>query len=287
MRDGRVQVAPTAYSPTVERFESDVAHCQEYIIRILRVSLPEQTPRAGSPRRQEVAGGTYNEDLYLDVLRHNLNAALDIGNMRPLLEAVAKGLTPAQEYFAPFTPGQFKQLGSHRHAGTRYVSIVDDHDHVSGPKTRFSVDAASDHQVVAAVALQLYSLGIPCIYYGTEQALAGPEPQERQWLPGWEGSDRYLREAMFGPEHPRRRGLDGLLPGKAGIDTQLPGFGPFGTAGYHCFDHQSPAYLRIAALTNLRKKYSTVRLQTDEAIAIPHTRLSSGRSVDPTSTATQ
>ena len=30
-----------------------------------------------------------------------------------------------------------------------------------------------------------------------------------------------------------------------------------------------------------------VRLQTDEAIAIPHTRLSSGRSVDPASTATQ
>lgn len=207
----------------------------------------------------EVAGGTYNEDLYLDVLRHNLNAALDIGNMRPLLEAVAKGLAPAQEYFAPFTPGRFKQIGSHRHAGTRYVSIADDHDHVGGPKTRFSVDAASDHQVVAAVALQLYSLGIPCIYYGTEQALAGPEPQERQWLPEWEGSDRYLREAMFGPEHPRRRGLDGLLQGKAGIDTQLPGFGPFGTAGYHCFDHHSPAYLRIAALTNLRKKYSTLR----------------------------
>ena len=52
-----------------------------------------------------------------------------------------------------------------------------------GAKIRFSAEAATEHQVVAGVALQLFTLGIPCIYYGTEQAFAGPEPAERAFLP--------------------------------------------------------------------------------------------------------
>jgi hypothetical protein len=118
---------------------------------------------------------------------------------------VAKGLLDPRGFFDGFDPGK-AVMGSHRNLGGRHVSIVDDHDHVFGEKVRFSSEAASAHQVAAATALQLFSLGIPCIYYGSEQALAGPEPAERRWLPGWKGSDRYLREAMFGPEHPRRRG---------------------------------------------------------------------------------
>jgi hypothetical protein len=81
-------------------------------------------------------------------------------------------------------------LGSHRHAGRQHVSILDDHDHVSGEKVRFSSDAASDHQVVAGVAMQLFSLGIPCVYYGTEQAFAGPEKSERdRFLPDYNVGD--------------------------------------------------------------------------------------------------
>jgi hypothetical protein len=150
-------------------------------------------------------------------------------------------------------------MGSHRHLGERHVSILDDHDHVFGEKVRFSSEAASEHQVAAGVALQLLTLGIPCIYYGTEQALTGPEPSERQWLPDWKGSDRYLREAMFGPEHPRKQGRDGLPTPPAGLDPTLPGFGPFGTAGHHCFDEDNPAYVRIAALTALRCEYAILR----------------------------
>ena len=99
-------------------------------------------------------------------------------------------------------------LGSHRDGGERHVSILDDHDHVSGPKIRFSTDAASDVQVVAGTALQLFSLGIPCIYYGSEQSFAGPEKVLRdQFLPEFNsGSDKFLREAMFGPERPRKSG---------------------------------------------------------------------------------
>jgi hypothetical protein len=153
-------------------------------------------------------------------------------------------------------------MGSHRNLGDKHVSILDDHDHVFGVKIRFSSEAASEQQVAAGVALQLFTLGIPCIYYGTEQALAGPEASERAFLPGWKGGDhgdRYLREAMFGPLHPRRAGRAGVPP-EAAVDETLPGFGPFGTAGAHCFDAGHPVYRRIAALAALRRRFPVLRV---------------------------
>ncbi len=206
----------------------------------------------------EIAGGDYNQDRYLDVLKRNLNAALDIGQMRLALNAVARGLQHPNAYFNGFNPG-LAEMGSHRQLGEKHVSILDDHDHVFGDKIRFSSEAASAHQVAAGVALQLFTLGIPCIYYGTEQAFAGPEASERPWLPGWKGSDRYLREAMFGPEHPRKTGRDGLTDTAAGFDQDLPGFGPFGTAGRHCFDPQHPTFQRIAAMNALRAGFPALR----------------------------
>jgi glycosidase len=207
----------------------------------------------------EVAGGDYNQDRYLDVIGLNLNAALDIGEMRMSLNGVAKGLDSPSRYFNGFDPGA-AIMGSHRNLGRRHVSILDDHDHVFGDKLRFSSEAASERQVAAGVIMQLFTLGIPCIYYGTEQALAGPEASERRWLPEWARSDRYLREAMFGPTHPRKHGRDGLTPAPDCLDTSLPGFGPFGTAGHHCFDEVNPVYLRIAAACEARKTYPVLRV---------------------------
>jgi glycosidase len=206
----------------------------------------------------EVAGGDRYANSYLEALAQNLNATLDIGEMRPALTAVAKGLADPRAYFSGFDVAH-AALGSHRNYGDHVVSILDDHDHVSGQKLRFSAQAASAHQVFAGVAIQLLTLGIPCLYYGTEQAFAGPEASESQWLPGWGSHDRYLREAMFGPEHPRAGGRTGLDPGPDGNDGALAGFGPFGTAGHHCFDPEHPAYRRIAALAALRGEYPVLR----------------------------
>jgi glycosidase len=203
----------------------------------------------------EIAGGDYAQDRYLDVLDRNLDAALDIGEMRLALNALAKGLLHPHSFFSGFdrdSPG----MGSHRNFGGRHVSILDDHDHVFGAKLRFSSEAASAHQVAAGVAIQLFTLGIPCIYYGTEQSLGGPEATERRWLPGWGGNDRYLREAMFGPEHPRASGRAGL---SGALDGGLPGFGPFGTAGRHCFDTANPVFDRIAAMLRLRAAVPALR----------------------------
>ncbi len=206
----------------------------------------------------EVAGGDLGARRYLEMLGSNLDATLDIGESELALRAVAKGLAAPRTYFDLLEVWD-DALGSHRNSGKSRMTMLDEHDHVLGEKLRFSTGAASDHQVVAGVAIQLFSLGIPCIYYGTEQALAGPEPGEQKWLPNWGGSDTYLREAMFGPEHPRAPGLQGLAPGAGSFDPSTPGFGPFGTAGAHCFNPDSAAYVRIASLIGVRQQYPVLR----------------------------
>jgi glycosidase len=221
----------------------------------------------------EIAGGESLQDYYLDrlaILQRNLSAALDIGDARKDLHAVGKGLQSGSKYLGGFRE-EGEGFGSHRSLGDRHVSVLDDHDHVTGDKLRFSAEIADhspvkDHQVVAATALQLFTLGIPCIYYGTEQAFAGPAQSQVKWLlaEGWNDGgnygDRYLRETMFGSEHPRADHCHDLQTQVNDVDTTLPGFGPFGTAGKHCFDPNSPAYVRLAALCAVRGRYPVLRI---------------------------
>lgn len=208
----------------------------------------------------EVAGDDRSAERYREVLGTNLNATLDIGQSRRLLHAVAKGLLAPRAYF-DFVRTWNDDLGSHRNAGRAHVSILDDHDHVSGDKVRFSSDAASDHQIVAGVALQLFGLGIPCLYYGSEQALRGPIDETRDaQLPDYRGgNDKYLREAMFGPAHPRRAGRAGIGEPAQASDGAAFGYGPFGTAGAHAFDATASAYVRIAHLAAVRRAFPVLR----------------------------
>jgi glycosidase len=263
---------------------SDLARCYKYWIALTDCDgfrldtfkhLPEETGRnfCGSIKEfaanlgkvdffllAEVAGSDANAKRYREVMGQNLNATLDIGESRQTLHRVAKGFAAPAEYFN-LSSLWISELGSHRNAGAHHVSILDDHDHVWGDKLRFST-RAGEWQVVAGTALQLFTLGIPCIYYRTEQAFAGPEDEKRQLLPDfrWDTrTDRYLREAMFGPEHPRREGLAGLAPGDAGLDPDLPGFGPFGTAGYEFFHRDSAPYVRIKHLIAVRQRFPVLR----------------------------
>jgi glycosidase len=206
----------------------------------------------------EVAGDDSNADRYLEVLGSNLDATLDLGQTRLALRAAAKGLAAPSGYFDLLKIWN-DDLGSSRNSGRRRVTILDDHDHVFGEKIRFSTNASNDHQVVAGVAMQLFGLGIPCIYYGTEQSFAGPEASGQHWLPNFGTTDTYLRETMFGPEHPRFSGLAGLAAGAAGLDAASPGFGPFGTTGAHCFNPAAPAYERIAGLIRVRNDFPVLR----------------------------
>jgi glycosidase len=234
----------------------------------------------------EIAGGDEFQDFVLDnlaVLRRNLSAALDIGSARTTLHGVAKGLQRASDYFNQFRE-RSDGFESHRHFGDRHVSILDDHDHVIGSKVRFSAEIpdhvpVKDYQVAAATAIQLFTLGIPCIYYGSEQAFAGPAHNQLRFVlaEGWNNGanhgDRFLREAMFGPDHPRAAHHRAIETQVSDVDTSLPGFGPFGTAGSHCFDRTSPAYVRIAALCSTRAAHPVFRLgrQYQRQLRLPGT----------------
>ena len=204
----------------------------------------------------EVAGGNFTQDLYLAAAR-NIDAVLDIGNARIELTNVAKGHIDPKAYFDNFIAGWDSGMGSHRLQGDQHVIVLDDHDHVFGLKNRLSADAPNEHQSAAATAIQLFTLGVPCIYYGTEQSLRGlpREQTERKWLTSTH-TDRLLREAMFGPIHPLKPGHDGV---QGQLDAALPGFGPEGTTGHHVFDTEHPAYVRIAAMADVRKAYPAAR----------------------------
>ena len=184
----------------------------------------------------EVAGGAGLTRAYLDVFGRNLDAALDLGDPMDVLTRTAKGLGDPREFFAQF--GGHDELGTHREVGRYHVSVLDDHDMINrNPKARFSAgngSPARHEQVAHAVGLQLTTLGIPCIYYGTEQAFDGSEAYHDLSIEGLgsdqkiQDRDRYIREGMFGGT-----------------------FGAFGTSGCHFFDQSHPAYLRIAAIARV------------------------------------
>jgi glycosidase len=78
------------------------------------------------------------------------------------------------------------------------------------------------------MAVQLTTMGIPCIYYGSEQGFdSGGRPN---------GSDLVLRENMFGGR-----------------------FGGLCTQGRHFFDEDGDLYRALAALMALRKKLLPLR----------------------------
>lgn len=187
----------------------------------------------------EVTGGTGMARNYLDIFGRNIDAALDIGEPAQSLAGMIKGLAEPRLFFNQY--GGHDILGSHRETGRYHVSVLDDHDMVARDgKHRFSARNEIAHrpaQAAHAVGTQLTTLGIPCIYYGTEQAFDGTQGRHDAVIepltPGGQvpSADRYIREVMFGGA-----------------------FGAFETAGCHFFDPTHPTYRRIAAIARLRNR---------------------------------
>jgi glycosidase len=179
----------------------------------------------------EVTGGEYMAASYLDAFGQNLDAILDIGESKALLRAFTKGLGDPQAFFDQYSANDI--LGTHREVGRYHVSVLDDHDMVGSPKRRYAAGVAipaRHEQLAHAVGVMLTTLGIPSLYYGTEQAFDGTlDRHDYSVEPQLSFEDRYIRESMFGGT-----------------------FGAFKTAGCHFFDGDHPTYLRIAALNRLR-----------------------------------
>ncbi len=187
----------------------------------------------------EVTGGADMARNYLEIFGRNIDAVLDIGSPASLLAGLVKGSEDPAAFFDLFRGHD--SLGSHRETGRYHVSILDDHDMVGRGKHRFSANNAIPdryRQAAHAVGAQLTTLGVPCIYYGTEQAFDGTQDRHDYGIESTlTFEDRYIRESMFGGT-----------------------FGAFGTSGCHFFDAGHPTYLRIAAIARVRNGNDRVGL---------------------------
>jgi glycosidase len=108
--------------------------------------------------------------------------------------------------------------------------MFDDHDQVrkGGSKSRFCGVPELSKLAFNALAVEMTTAGIPCVYYGTEQSFdSGGRPS---------GDDAVLRENMFG----------GRFGGKR-------------TQNVHHFNEDAPLYQAVAKLADLRKQLIALR----------------------------
>ena len=135
----------------------------------------------------EITGGRSYAYTKLEVT--GLDAALGVDDIPDKLEFLVKGWRDPQEYFDLFRNSLLVRKGSHVWFRNKVVTVLDDHDQVrkGGSKARFCADRPPASLAVAALALNATTLGIPCIYYGSEQMFDGEGSGD--------SADRYIREA--------------------------------------------------------------------------------------------
>ena len=157
-----------------------------------------------------------------------LTAALGIGPVQQALWNIPHGRTRPSDYFSHFedcqSPGEPKTWKR-----DNVVTMTDDHDQIwrESPKARFCSAPNGQALIGPALAMNICTMGIPCIYYGTEQGFDG-----RSDLPLRENrhpEDNFIREAMFGGA-----------------------FGPFGSRDRHCFSEDTVTYNLLRKLVALR-----------------------------------
>jgi glycosidase len=177
----------------------------------------------------EVSGG--REHAWEVVEKTGLDAALGIEDVPGKLERMVTGLGDPADYFSVFRNWVLDdQPAEHRWYRNQVVTLVDDHDQVRKglEKWRFSGDGRYRDLAFNVLAVQLTTMGIPCIYYGSEQGFdSGGRPN---------GSDLVLRENMFGGR-----------------------FGGHCSQGRHFFNEDGDMYRALAALLALRKQLLPLR----------------------------
>ncbi len=175
----------------------------------------------------EITGGRENAWRTLELT--GLDAALGIDDIPDKLDYLAKGWREPADYFGLFRNSALERKSSHVWFGRHVVTLFDDHDQVrkGNDKARFCGDKVNNGyaHLKAVLGLNLCSMGIPCLYYGTEQGFDGAGD-----------NDRYLRECMFGGR-----------------------FGSLQSAGRHFFDEEHEIYRFIAEVAKLRREHLALR----------------------------
>jgi glycosidase len=110
-------------------------------------------------------------------------------------------------------------------SGRYYVTFVDNHDQSYRPYRRFLAGTKDGRLAGLAGAFLLCNIGIPCLYYGTEQGFDGAGK-----------SDNAIRETMFASN-----------------------FGGFDTTGLQFFNDKHHIYEAIAGVANIRAAEPALR----------------------------
>jgi glycosidase len=177
----------------------------------------------------EITGGRQRAFNTLEIT--GMNAALGIDDVQDKIEYLIKGFRNPSEYFDLFRNSELVRKESHVWFRNKVVTTFDDHDQVrkGERKSRFAHDEEpgqrNTERSVAVLAFLATTMGIPCIYYGTEQQFDGHGD-----------NDRFIREAMFGGD-----------------------FGAFESRGRHFFDEARPAYRELQKILGLRRENLAIR----------------------------
>lgn len=176
----------------------------------------------------EITGG--RERAFDTLEATGLDAALGIDDVQLKLEGLMKGENNPEEYFNLFRNSLLVRKDSHVWFKDKVVTMINDHDQVckGEHKARFCATGDGAKLALGALALNAMTLGIPCIYYGTEQRFDGRGD--------WDGADRYIRETMFGGP-----------------------FGAFRSKERHFFDESSDLFRELADILKLREEKLVLR----------------------------
>ena len=211
----------------IDGFRLDAAkHMGTQALRAFCDSIREFAESIGKERFLlvgEIGGG--REKAWEIVQQTGLDAALGIDDVPGKLERMVCGQGNPEDYFSVFQNWILDDTGQHRWYRNKVVTLVDDHDQVrkGGSKIRFCGNQQFCDLAFNVVATQLTTMGIPCIYYGTEQEFdSGGRSSD---------SDLVLRESMFG----------GNFGGKC-------------TSGHHFFNESGALYEALSKLVDLRKQ---------------------------------
>jgi glycosidase len=150
---------------------------------------------------------------------HGIDSALDFP-LSYILEQVVKGFASPEKLRWVYN-GANPLYANYRDPGMNSVTFLDNHDR----NRRFMHHNPYQQQLVLALGYLLTSLGVPSIYYGTEQGFDGGGPDLH-----------YVRECMFGGN-----------------------WGAFGCTGKSFFDAQHPIYKSIARITAVRRQEPALR----------------------------
>jgi glycosidase len=214
----------------IDGFRVDtVKHMDPGAARFFASVMHEFTQRIGKENFYligEITGGRDRAFTTLEIT--GLNAALGIDDIPDRLEYLVKGYRNPDDYFSLFRNSELVNKESHIWFRNKVVTLFDDHDQVrkGSHKARFCAGSPDwPRLLINVLALNATTLGIPCIYYGSEQGFDGQGD-----------NDRYIREAMFGGE-----------------------FGAFRTRQRHFFNEDQPVYRELAKILALRKEKIALR----------------------------